>query len=160
MQQCTVPMVIGSIVRYSSEQNDLLEKKINLEAFLGCICPFYLRKKRTHCILIKTGKAACVVPAALFLACLAVSGSCWAAAWQAPAGGYGSQSWVWTVSAAAALPVSPGTVSITSESDQEVKNVTVHLTGALLFLFFLLGDLIFPSHFPLSLAFIPTEGVV
>lgn len=62
--------------------------------------------------------------------------------------------------AALTIPVSAGTVSTTSEPDQEAKNVIVQLTGTFLFLFFLLGDLIFSSHFPLSLAFIPTEGVV
>lgn len=61
-----------------------------------------------------------VVPAALFLTCPAVSGCCWVAV---PAGGYVSQGWVWTVNATAApaIPVSPGIVSITSEPDQEAK---------------------------------------
>lgn len=65
----------------------MLEKKINLEAFLRCIssCPFYLRKNRTHSVLVKTGKAAFVVPAALCdLSCSewlllgpCMAGACW-----------------------------------------------------------------------------------
>lgn len=117
-------MVIGSI-GYSSEWNDLLKKKNQSRSFpkIYFNLSIYLRKNRTHCILIKTGKTEFIVPAALFLICPAVSGCCWVAAWQVPAGGCVSQSWVWTGNAAAApaLPVSSDTVNITSESDQEAK---------------------------------------
>lgn len=106
-----------------------------------------MRKKRNHCILIKTGKAEFVVPAALFLACPAVSGCCMAGACRSlciPELGLDCES---------CCSSSPTNLSWHSQHyfrvRSEGKNVVVQLTGTLLFLFFLLGDLIFSSHFPL-----------
>lgn len=116
----------------------------------------YLRKTRTHCILIKTGKAELVVPAALFVTCPALSGCMAGACWRLCTPELG-------MDCECCCSTSPTSLSWHSQHYFRVKsggkNVIVQLTGTLLFLFILLGDLIFSFSFSSFLYFNRRSGV-